>query len=52
MINYIRLHKPNPKVLTESPAALWDDDKYLKPGDTETWLMYGEFFFFEKSQWL
>lgn len=44
MINYIRLHKPDPKVLTESSTAPWDDDKYLKPGDTETWLMYGEFF--------
>lgn len=42
MINYIRLHKPDPKEITESPVALWNDDKYLKPGETETWLMYGK----------
>lgn len=41
MINYIRLHKPDPKLIVESPVALWDDDKYLKPGETESWLMYG-----------
>ncbi|XP_018561296.1 protein arginine N-methyltransferase 1 [Anoplophora glabripennis] len=40
MINYIRLQKPDPKILTESSIALWDDDVYLKPGEMETWLMY------------
>lgn len=40
MINYIRLHKPDPKIITESCVALWDDEVYLKPGDMETWLMY------------
>lgn len=42
MINYIRLHKPDPKAIVESAVALWDDDKYLKPGETESWLMYGK----------
>nr|CAH7733612.1 unnamed protein product [Callosobruchus chinensis] len=40
MINYIRLQRPDPKILTESSVALWDDDVYLKPGDMEPWLMY------------
>lgn len=41
MVNYIRLHKPDPKIITESCVALWDDDVYLKPGEMEPWLMYG-----------
>ncbi|KAJ8942264.1 hypothetical protein NQ318_008008 [Aromia moschata] len=40
MINYIRLQKPDPTILTESSVALWEDDVYLKPGEMETWLMY------------
>ncbi|XP_063913181.1 protein arginine N-methyltransferase 1 isoform X2 [Zophobas morio] len=40
MINYIRMQKPDPKILTESSVALWDDDAYLKTGDMESWLMY------------
>ncbi|KAK5643429.1 hypothetical protein RI129_007274 [Pyrocoelia pectoralis] len=40
MINYIRLHKPDPHIITESCVALWDDDVYLKPGEMEPWLMY------------
>lgn len=40
LINYIRIHKPAPELLTESKTALWEDDIYLKPGDMETWLMY------------
>lgn len=46
MVNYIRLQKPDPKILTESSVALWDDDVYLKPGEMETWLMYGKKNFF------
>ena len=42
MVNYIRLRKPDPKDLVASTVALWDDDKYLKPGEMESWLMYGE----------
>lgn len=42
MINYIRLQKPDPKILTESSVALWDDDVYLKTGAVEPWLMYGK----------
>ncbi|RZC40309.1 protein arginine N-methyltransferase 1 [Asbolus verrucosus] len=40
MINYIRIQKPDPKILTESLVALWDDDAYLKTGEMESWLMY------------
>ncbi|KAB0799400.1 hypothetical protein PPYR_07280 [Photinus pyralis] len=40
MINYIRLHKPDPHIITESCVALWEDDVYLKPGEMEPWLMY------------
>ncbi|KAF5274298.1 hypothetical protein FQR65_LT04416 [Abscondita terminalis] len=40
MINYIRLHKPHPNIITESCTALWEDDVYLKPGEMEPWLMY------------
>lgn len=41
MINYIRLKKPQPKDILEYSTALWDDDQYLKPGEMESWLMYG-----------
>ncbi|CAG9763661.1 unnamed protein product [Ceutorhynchus assimilis] len=41
LINYIRLQKPDPELLLETPAALWEDDSYLKPGEMEPWLMYG-----------
>lgn len=41
MINYIRKKKPDPKSITESPVALWDNDEFLKPGGMESWLMYG-----------
>lgn len=43
MINYIRLHNPEPKILTDTSVALWDDEVYMKPGEMETWLMYGEY---------
>lgn len=45
MINYIRLHKPDPGIITESCVALWEDDVYLKPGQMESWLMYGMSYF-------
>lgn len=41
MINYIRLQKPEPQFLLDTPVALWEDDCYLKPGEMEPWLMYG-----------
>lgn len=41
MINYIRLHNPEPKIVTNATVALWDDDVYMKPGEMETWLIYG-----------
>lgn len=42
MINYIRLHKPDPEILTETVVPLWEDEEYMSPGKMETWLMYGE----------
>lgn len=48
MINYIRLQKPDPKIITESDVALWEDDVYLKPGEMEPWLMYGIQFYIPK----
>lgn len=41
MINYIRQHKPEPSSLINSEIPVWNDDVYLKPIATETWLMYG-----------
>lgn len=40
LVNYIRMQKPDPKLLTESSVALWDDEAYLKTGEMESWLMY------------
>ncbi|ENN80587.1 hypothetical protein HUJ04_009838 [Dendroctonus ponderosae] len=40
MINYIRLQKPEPKMLLDTTVTLWEDDCYLKPGEIEPWLMY------------
>lgn len=41
MINYIRTVKPNPDFLVDNPSAPpWDEEKYLKPIETEPWLMY------------
>ncbi|KAL1506743.1 hypothetical protein ABEB36_006048 [Hypothenemus hampei] len=40
MINYIRLQKPDSKILVETPVSLWEDECYLKPGEMEPWLMY------------
>lgn len=42
MINYIRQHKPEPVSLVNSELPVWNDDVYLKPIATETWLMYGK----------
>lgn len=41
MVNYIRLQKPDPRMLMDTSMALWEDECYLKPGEMEPWLMYG-----------
>jgi hypothetical protein len=51
MINYIRMQQPDPKILTESSVALWDDDAYLKTGEMESWLMYGTRYFTNHDFW-
>ncbi|XP_058451666.1 protein arginine N-methyltransferase 1 [Malaya genurostris] len=40
MINYIRLEKPDPAVFKNERSVFWLDDKYLKPVENETWLMF------------
>lgn len=40
MINYIRREKPEPAVFRSGTSAFWTDDKYLKPVENETWLMF------------
>ncbi|XP_053693656.1 uncharacterized protein LOC128741701 [Sabethes cyaneus] len=40
MINYIRLEKPDPAVFKTGGSIFWSDDKYLKPVENETWLMF------------
>lgn len=40
MINYIRLEKPDPSVFKTGTSVFWSDDKYLKPVQNETWLMF------------
>lgn len=40
MINYIRQHKPDPSTLQNTEVPLWNDDSYLRPLATESWLMY------------
>lgn len=40
MINYIRLEKPSPSVFSSGNNIFWSDDKYLKPVENETWLMF------------
>lgn len=41
LINYIRTVKPKPEFLDENPSSPpWEDEKYLKPIETEPWLMY------------
>uniref|UniRef100_A0A1Q3F1J6 type I protein arginine methyltransferase n=1 Tax=Culex tarsalis TaxID=7177 RepID=A0A1Q3F1J6_CULTA len=40
MINYIRREKPEAVVFRSGTSAFWTDDKYLKPVENETWLMF------------
>ncbi|XP_037949027.1 protein arginine N-methyltransferase 1 [Teleopsis dalmanni] len=40
LINYIRAENVSPKDLELIQDVLWDDEKYLRPKDYETWLTY------------
>ncbi|XP_045478930.1 protein arginine N-methyltransferase 1 [Harmonia axyridis] len=40
MINYIRKNKSAAEEIMKGSSSLWDSDEYLKPGETENWLMY------------
>uniref|UniRef100_U5EY54 type I protein arginine methyltransferase n=1 Tax=Corethrella appendiculata TaxID=1370023 RepID=U5EY54_9DIPT len=39
MINYIRIEKPDAKKFLDANEIFWDDEKYLKPLESESWLM-------------
>ncbi|XP_055850572.1 protein arginine N-methyltransferase 1 [Episyrphus balteatus] len=39
-INYIRKEKPSPEDILSAKSVIWNDEKYLKPGDYESWLSY------------
>lgn len=40
LINYIRTSKINPEQLLLTDKPLWNDEKYLKPLEYESWLCY------------
>ncbi|XP_055612692.1 uncharacterized protein LOC129759312 [Uranotaenia lowii] len=40
MINYIRIEQPEPAIFKKGAVIFWSDDKYLKPVENETWLMF------------
>lgn len=40
LINYIRISKINPEQLLLTEQPLWNDEKYLKPLEYESWLCY------------
>lgn len=40
LINYIRMSKINPEQLLLTEKPLWNDEKYLKPLEYESWLCY------------
>jgi type I protein arginine methyltransferase len=40
MINYIKIHKPNPNEIMVMDKSPWQDDSYLKPVDNDEWLMF------------
>lgn len=40
MINYIRREGVDAEVFRSGTSAFWTDDKYLKPVENETWLMF------------
>jgi len=40
LINYIRANKITAEQLISAEQAMWQDEKYLKPGEYEPWLCY------------
>ncbi|EDW97495.1 protein arginine N-methyltransferase 1 [Drosophila yakuba] len=40
LINYIRANKISAEQLLSAEQALWQDEKYLRPGEYEPWLCY------------
>lgn len=42
MINFIRKNKSNSEDIMKGDSTMWNSDEYLKPGEMENWLMYGE----------
>lgn len=40
LVNYIRQNKPEPMEIQNAVTPLWNDDAYLRPVVTESWLMY------------
>lgn len=41
MINYIKSHKVSAEKLAGLSEVLWNDDKYMKPVEVDSWLMFG-----------
>ncbi|XP_055904636.1 protein arginine N-methyltransferase 1 [Eupeodes corollae] len=40
LINYIRREKPSPEEISTAKSIIWNEEKYLKPLDYESWLSY------------
>lgn len=40
LINYIRKEKPSSNDILSASSEIWNDEKYLKPLDYESWLSY------------
>lgn len=41
MINYIKTHSVTAESFAGINEVLWNDDKYLKPVEVDSWLMFG-----------
>lgn len=44
MINYIKTHSLTAEKLLEINEVAWNDDKYMKPVEVDSWLMFGRNF--------
>lgn len=42
MINFIKTHKTTADDLIKTNEVLWNDDKYMKPVEVDSWLMFGK----------
>nr|CAD7395281.1 unnamed protein product [Timema cristinae] len=41
LVNYIRIHHPEPSVLMDSMELVWEDEEYMKPvHEDDPWLMF------------